>query len=50
MRRADGVMSVIRNAIVNYFGTYDNPCIAAELRANVLRLNALLTKLGILKL
>ena len=41
-------MSLIRNAIINYFRGYDTPSIAAAFRANVLQLDALLARLGIL--
>ena len=40
-------MSVIRNASVNYIRSSGNQCIAAALRANALRIPALLTRLGI---
>ena len=42
-------MSVARNAILNYLRTCDTPCTAAALRANGLQLDALSTKLGMLK-
>jgi hypothetical protein len=34
--QAARAMSVIRNAIIGYFRTYDTPCVAERLRANVL--------------
>lgn len=43
-------MSVIRNAIINYFRACGVNSIAAEFRANVLKLDNLLTKLGIFNL
>jgi predicted transposase YbfD/YdcC len=43
-------MSIIRNAILNYFRVCDVKNIAAELRANALKLNDLLTRLGIFNL
>ena len=46
--RAAFVMSIIRNATINYIRSSGNECIAAALRSNVLRIPALLTRLGIL--
>jgi predicted transposase YbfD/YdcC len=40
-------LSIIRNAILNYFRACGVESIAAEFRANVLKLDHLLTKLGI---
>jgi predicted transposase YbfD/YdcC len=42
------VMSVIRNATINCIRSSGNECIAAAFRSNVLRIPALLTRLGIL--
>lgn len=43
-------LSIIRNAIINYFRACGVERIAAEFRANVLKIDHLLTKLGIFNL
>lgn len=40
-------MSLLRNAIINYFRAYGEPSIAAAFRYNVLHIQPLLAKLGI---
>lgn len=46
--KAAFVMSVIRNATINYIRSSGKECIAAAFRSNVLRIPALLTRLGII--
>ncbi|MFK8114081.1 MAG: ISAs1 family transposase, partial [Rubripirellula sp.] len=45
--KAAFAMSIIRNASVNYIRSSGHQCVAAALRANALRIPALLTRLGI---